>query len=61
MIAFSDWLGLIETDLIHDFGWSREQADSIVQNNMDLLQSYYGESNHYDVAEFLHYSERENT
>lgn len=61
MITFNDWLILIKTDLVIDFGWSLGQADSIVSNNMELLQSYYGESNHYDVAEFLHYSETENT
>lgn len=61
MITFSDWLVLIKTDLIRDFGWSMKDADSTIENNMDLLLSYYGESNHYDVAEFLNYSETENT
>lgn len=61
MIAFSDWLVLIKSDLVIDYGWSRTGAQSVVSNNMELLQSYYGESNHYDVAEFLHYSETENT
>lgn len=61
MITFSEWLVLIKSVLINDFDWSRKDADSIIKNNTELLQSYYGESNHYDVAEFLNYSETENT